>query len=70
MEEIEAIMAELSKLHGRDGMRAVASLMYSLGSGTTINFDDGTWIPCDFLMQMAWANGGEPETKTERIAGQ
>ncbi len=64
MEEIEAMIADLSKRYGRDGMRAIATLMYSLGSGTTISFDDGTWIPCDFLMQMAWANGGEPEARS------
>ncbi len=66
MEEIEALMADLSMRHGKDGMRAIATLMYSLGSSTTINFDDGTWLPCDFLMQIAWANGGDPET-TETI---
>lgn len=60
MEEIEAMMAELAKQHGKEGMRAIATLMYGLGSETTIEFADGTWVPCDFLMQMAWANGGEP----------
>jgi len=60
MEEIEALMAELSKRHGTEGMRAIATLMHDLGSGATISFADGTWVPCDFLMQIAWANGGEP----------
>jgi hypothetical protein len=60
MEEIEALMAELSKRHGTEGMRAIATLMHDLGSDATINFADGTWVPCDFLMQIAWANGGEP----------
>jgi hypothetical protein len=60
MEEIEALMAELAKRHGKEGMRAIAALMYNLGSEATITLADDTWLPCDFLMQMAWANGGEP----------
>jgi hypothetical protein len=60
MEQIEAMMAELAKRHGADGMRAIATLMHDLGSDTLIEFSDGTWVPCDFIMQMAWANGGEP----------
>ncbi|MDN5006415.1 hypothetical protein ACFQZO_37005 [Bradyrhizobium sp. GCM10027634] len=60
MEEIEGMVAQLAKLHGREGMRAIATMMYSLGSDATITFADGTYIPCDFIMQMAWANGGEP----------
>ena len=64
MEEIEAMMLDLSKRHGADGMRAIATLMYNLGSSSTVNFDDGTWIPCDFLMQIAWANGGAPAQTT------
>lgn len=61
MEEIEQTLAELSKRHGKDGMRAIATLMHDLGSDTLITFADGTWLPCDFIMQAAWANGGEPE---------
>ena len=61
MDEIEAMMAELSKRHGKDGMRAIATLMHDLGGDTTIEFADGTWVPCDFLMQIAWANGGTPD---------
>lgn len=60
MEEIEEMMAELAKRHGPAGMQAIASLMYGLGSDTLITFSEGTWVPCDFIMQMAWANGGEP----------
>jgi hypothetical protein len=60
MEEIEAMMGELAKRYGKDGMRAIATLMHDLGSETLITFADDTWIPCDFIMQMAWANGGEP----------
>lgn len=60
MEEIEEMVADLAKRHGRDGMRAIASMMYNLGSDTLITFSDGTYVPCDFIMQMAWANGGEP----------
>lgn len=60
MEEIEALVAELAKRHGTEGMRAIATLMFSLGSDTLITFDDGTYVPCDFIMQMAWANGGAP----------
>jgi len=65
MEEIEAMVAELGKRHGQDGMRAIATMMYSLGSDTMIAFSDGTFVPCDFIMQMAWANGGEPVNEQE-----
>ena len=61
MDEIEAAMAELAKRHGREGMRAIATLMHDLGSDAIINFSDGTWLPCDALMQIAWAHGGQPE---------
>ena len=60
MEDIEAMMTELAKRHGRDGMRAIATLMHDLGSEALITLADGSYLPCDFLMQMAWANGGEP----------
>lgn len=60
MDEIEAMMVELAKRHGTEGMRAIATLMHDLGSDTIIKFGDDTWVPCDFLMQMAWANGGAP----------
>ena len=60
MDEIEAIIVELSKRHGENGMRAIATLMHDLGSDTLITFSDGTFVPCDFIMQIAWANGGEP----------
>lgn len=60
MDEIEALMAELNKRHGTEGMRAIATLMHDLGSDTLINFADGSYVPCDFIMQMAWANGGSP----------
>jgi hypothetical protein len=60
MEEIEAMMAELAKRHGTEGMRAVATLMHDLGSEALITFADGTYVPCDFIMQMAWAIGGLP----------
>ncbi|MGY4622002.1 hypothetical protein ACVWZ4_007229 [Bradyrhizobium sp. USDA 4472] len=60
MEEIEAMMADLAKRFGQDGMRAIATLMYNLGSDATISLPDDTYLPCDFLMQMAWANGGQP----------
>ena len=61
MEEIEAMVTELAKRHGKEGMRAIASMMYNLGSDTLITFSDGNYVPCDFIMQMAWANGGEPQ---------
>jgi hypothetical protein len=61
MEQIEALVAELAKRHGPEGMRAIATLMHDLGSDTLITFAEGTYVPCDFIMQMAWANGGEPE---------
>lgn len=67
MDQIEAMMAELSRRHGKEGMRAIATLMHDLGSDTLITFGDDTWMPCDFLMQMAWANGGEPETEGPSI---
>ena len=60
MDQIEAMMAELSKRHGKEAMRAIATLMQDMGSGAVISFSDGTFVPCDFLMQIAWANGGEP----------
>jgi hypothetical protein len=60
MDEIEAMVTELAKRHGKDGMRAIATMMHDLGSDTIITFSDGTHVPCDFIMQMAWANGGEP----------
>jgi len=63
MEEIEVMMAELSKQHGSEGMRAIATLMHDLGSETLITFANGEWIPCDFIMQIAWANGGEPAAR-------
>lgn len=66
MEEIEVMMADLAKRYGQDGMRAIATLMYSLGSEASITLPDETWIPCDFLMQMAWANGGEPNAPVGR----
>lgn len=59
-DDIEGLVRELAERHGREGMRAIATLMHDLGSGALITFQDGTWIPCDFIMQMAWANGGEP----------
>lgn len=65
MDEIEAMMAELNKRHGTEGMRAIATLMHDLGSDTLIKFGDGTYVPCDFIMQMAWANGGEPSAVGE-----
>lgn len=67
MEEIEALVAELAKRHGVEGMRAIATLMFNLGSDTLITFADGTWVPCDFLMQMAWANGGEPPALEQEV---
>ena len=60
MDEIEAMMAELSKRHGKAGMQAIATLMHDLGSEALITFADETYVPCDFIMQIAWANGGEP----------
>lgn len=60
MDEIEALISELAKRHGTEGMRAIATLMHDLGSDTLITFSDGTYVPCDFLMQMAWASGGGP----------
>jgi hypothetical protein len=66
MEEIEAMVAELAKRHGREGMRAIATMMYSLGSDAVITVSDGSCIPCDFIMQMAWANGGEPAPPVEQ----
>ena len=61
MEEIEEMMAELAKRHGKEAMRAIATLMHDLGTDTLITFADGKFVPCDFIMQMAWANGGEPQ---------
>lgn len=66
MDEIEALMAELNKRHGADGMRAIATLMHDLGSDTLITFVDETWVPCDIIMQMAWANGGAPARDHEQ----
>jgi hypothetical protein len=66
MEEIEAMMAELAKRHGRAGMQAIATLMHDLGSDTLITFADGGCVPCDFLMQMAWANGGDPSAPEQK----
>ena len=40
MDEIEAMMAELAKRHGRDGMQAIATLMHDFGSETLITFAD------------------------------
>lgn len=60
MDEIEAMMADLHKRFGSEGMQAIATLMFGLGSDTLVTFSDGTWVPCDILMQIAWANGGEP----------
>lgn len=65
MEEIEAMMAELAKRHGAAGMQAIATLMHDLGSDTLLQFGDGTYVPCDFIMQMAWANGGAPSRAGE-----
>lgn len=63
MDDVEAMMAELSKRYGRDGMRAIATLMHDLGSDAIITFAEGEWLLCDALMQLAWANGGQPESK-------
>lgn len=60
MDKIELLIVELSKRHGADGMRAIATLMHDLGSDALITFGNDTYVPCDFIMQMAWANGGEP----------
>ncbi len=60
MNEIEAMMVELHRRHGTEGMKAIATMMHDLGSDAAIEFADGTSIPCDFLMQLAWANGGAP----------
>jgi hypothetical protein len=67
MDEIEAMMAELSKRHGAEGMRAIATLMHDLGSEALITFAGGTYVPCDFIMQMAWANGGAPVAPGEEM---
>lgn len=65
MDEIEAMMAAIAKKYGPEGMRAIATLMHGFGSETTIEFADDTWVPCDFIMQMAWANGGQPQPTDE-----
>lgn len=54
-------MAHLEKRFGKPGMQAIASLMYDMGSEAVIHFGDGTWLPCDAVMQFAWEHGGEPE---------
>lgn len=58
--QLENFMHRLSERHGKEAMKAIATLMHDLGSDTVITFNDGHWIPCDFLMQMAWQNGGQP----------
>lgn len=69
MDKIELLITKLSKRHGTNGMRAIATLMHDLGSDTLITFEDGTWVPCDFIMQMAWANGGAPVADGEETNG-
>lgn len=56
-------MERLAKKFGKPGMQAIASLMHDMGSDTTIQFSDGTWWPCDFLMQHAWDLGGTPDAE-------
>lgn len=60
MDEVRACMEELAKRHGKEGMRAIATLMHDLGSNAHIIWD-GPDIPCDFLMQWAWEFGGSPQ---------
>lgn len=59
--DLHAEMEHLAKRYGKPGMQAIATLMHDMGSDTMIQFGDGTWWPCDFIMQHAWELGGEPE---------
>lgn len=59
--DVHSLVERLAKRHGREGMRAIATLMHDLGSDATIYFSDGKWLTCDFLMQHAWELGGQPE---------
>lgn len=59
--DFHAEMEHLAKRYGKPGMQAIATLMHDMGSETMIQFADGTWLPCDFVMQWAWEHGGTPD---------
>lgn len=61
VDNLHAEMEHLERRYGKSGMQAIATLMHDMGSDTTIQFGDGTWWPCDFIMQCAWEHGGTPE---------
>lgn len=60
-DDLDAEMEHLEKRYGKAGMQAIATLMHDMGSDTTIHFADGTWLPCDLMMQGAWRHGGKPD---------
>lgn len=66
-DDLHAEMENLAKRYGKPGMQAIATLMYDMGSETVLQFSDGTWWPCDFIMQCAWEHGGEPERADQQL---
>jgi hypothetical protein len=60
-DDLNSEMEHLAKRYGKPGMQAIATLMHDMGSEAVIQLADGTWWPCDFLMQAAWKHGGEPD---------
>lgn len=57
----------VQRLHGAEGLRALATFMHAMGSEALLTYPDPddpacgpVWTPCDFVMQHAWALGGTP----------
>ena len=50
----------VAEQYGPDGLRALAAFMHALWSDAMIDLPDGSVVPCDFVMQHAWALGGTP----------
>ncbi|HEV2673268.1 MAG TPA: hypothetical protein VGV37_01920 [Aliidongia sp.] len=48
-QDIAAAVESVRTDHGVVGIRALGDLMSALGSSTLLTFDDGTWLPCDFI---------------------
>lgn len=60
----------VQRLHGVEGLRALATFMHAVGSETLLTYPDPddpagepVWTPCDFVMQHCWALGGTPEPR-------
>lgn len=65
-DNLHAELDHLARRYGKPGTQAIAALMYDMGSEAVIQFSDGTWWPCDSIMQAAWEHGGAPDDPSRK----